>query len=79
LISDVATNLNSKRIVKSIINIIHELGMKVVAEYVEDKATYQVMILLGADYVQGHYIAEAMNLDFSALSPTSDPEEQCAI
>ncbi len=79
LIADIATNLNNKRIVKSIINIIHELGMKVVAEYVENKVTYQVIILLGADYVQGHYIAEAMNLDFTELSPKSDQEEQYAI
>ena len=79
LIADIATNLNNKRIVKSIINIIHELGMKVVAEYVENKVTYQVIVLLGADYVQGHYIAEATELDATVLSPKNDPQDRCAI
>jgi EAL domain-containing protein (putative c-di-GMP-specific phosphodiesterase class I) len=60
LVADITTNLNNKRIVKSIINIIHELGMKVVTEYIEDKETYQMVVLLGADYAQGHFIEKAI-------------------
>jgi len=63
LVADITTNLNNKRIVKSIINIIHELGMKVVTEYIEDKETYQMVVLLGADYAQGHYIEKATGID----------------
>jgi len=67
LVADITTNLNNKRIVKSIINIIHELGMKVVTEYVEDKETYQMVLLLGADYAQGHFIEKATGIDVKTL------------
>ena len=67
LVADITSNLNNKRIVKSIINIIHELGMKVVTEFVEDKETYQMVVLLGADYAQGHYIEKATGIDVKTL------------
>ena len=67
LVADITSNLNNKRIVKSIINIIHELGMKVVTEYIEDKETYQMVVLLGADYAQGHYIEKATGIDVNTL------------
>ncbi len=67
LVSDITTNLNNKRIVKSIINIIHELGMKVVTEYITDKETYQMVVLLGADYAQGHYIEKATGIDVKSV------------
>ena len=67
LVADITTNLNNKRIVKSIINIIHELGMKVVTEYIEDKETYQMVVLLGADYAQGHYIEKATGIDVKSV------------
>lgn len=67
LVADITTNLNNKRIVKSIINIIHELGMQVVTEYIEDKETYQMVVLLGADYAQGHYIEKATGIDVKSV------------
>ena len=72
LVADITTNLNNKRIVKSIINIIHELGMKVVTEYVEDKETYQMVLLLGADYAQGHFIEKATGIDVKTLLQRED-------
>ncbi len=67
LVADITSNLNNKRIVKSIINIMHDLGMKVVTEFVEDKETYQMIVLLGADYAQGHYIEKATGIDVKTL------------
>ncbi len=67
LVADITSNLNNKRIVKSIINVIHELGMKVVTEFVADKDIYQMVVLLGTDYAQGHYIEKATGIDASAL------------
>ncbi len=67
LVADITTNLNNKRIVKSIINIMHDLGMKVVTEFVEDKETYQTIVLLGADYAQGHFIEKATGIDVKTL------------
>ena len=63
LVADITSNLNHKRIVKSIINIMHDLGMKVVAEFIEDKETYQMIVLLGADYAQGHFVEKATGVD----------------
>ncbi len=63
LVSNINTNSDHKRIVKSIINIMHDLGMKVVAEYIESKEIYQTVVLLGADYAQGHFIEEAIGSD----------------
>ena len=74
LVSDITTNLNNKRIVKSIINIIHDLGMKVVTEFVEDREIYQMIVLLGADYAQGHFIEKATNLDVTALLQRGEEE-----
>ncbi len=67
LVADITTNLSHKRIVKSIINIIHDLGMKVVTEFVEDNETYQMVLLLGADYAQGHFIEKATGMDVKTL------------
>jgi len=67
LVADITTNLSHKRIVKSIINIIHDLGMKVVTEFVEDNETYQMVLLLGADYAQGHFIEKATGIDVKTL------------
>ncbi|MCJ7764962.1 MAG: EAL domain-containing protein, partial [Thiovulaceae bacterium] len=76
LIVNIATNLDNKRIVKSIINIIHELGMKAVAEFVEDRETYQEIVLLGADYAQGNFIEKPTNLDLTALLHKNDLKER---
>ncbi len=67
LVADITSNLNNKRIVKSIINIIHDLGMKVVTEFVQDKETYQMVVLLGTDYAQGHFIEKATGIDVKTL------------
>ena len=67
LVAGITKNLNNKRIVKSVINIIHELGMKVVTEFVEDKETYQMIVLLGADYAQGYFIEKASGVDVATL------------
>ena len=50
---------NKRRIIASIIDISHELGMQTVTEYVHSKALFDVVVALGTDYVQGTYIAPA--------------------
>ncbi|RUO77855.1 EAL domain-containing protein [Idiomarina seosinensis] len=54
---------NSRRsltIVKSTINLAHDLGLKTVAEGVEDKQTLDKLTELGCDRIQGFYIAKPM-------------------
>jgi EAL domain-containing protein (putative c-di-GMP-specific phosphodiesterase class I) len=53
-------NENDRIMVKSTIDLAHELGMKVVAEGVEDHRTLDLLRSLGCDYAQGYLIGKAM-------------------
>jgi len=44
-------------IVRSTINLSHTLGLEVVAEGVEDKEIYDMLIAMGCDFAQGHYLS----------------------
>jgi EAL domain-containing protein (putative c-di-GMP-specific phosphodiesterase class I) len=49
-----------KTIVKAALQMAHQLGMKVVAEGVEDQADWDLLHALGCDVAQGYYIAKPM-------------------
>ncbi len=57
-----ATRHKHDRIVDSMINMAHRLNLSVVAEGVEDLATYQRLQALGCDVIQGFLIGKAMPL-----------------
>ncbi len=44
-------------IVEAIVNLARNLGMKVIAEWVEDNATVETLTEIGVDYVQGFVVA----------------------
>ena len=44
-------------IVRSTISLAHELGLEVVAEGIEDKATWDLLALLGCDTAQGYFMS----------------------
>jgi diguanylate cyclase (GGDEF)-like protein len=48
-------------IVRSTIELSHNMGMKVIAEGVEDQATYERLIELGCDLAQGYYMGKPMS------------------
>lgn len=50
-------------IAKGIVDLAHNLGMRTVAEWVEDSATLETLIAIGIDYVQGYGIARPMAPD----------------
>lgn len=50
-------NRNTRAIVSSTIDLAHSLGMKVVAEGVESEKIFKVLLDLGCDKVQGHYLS----------------------
>ncbi len=56
-ILDLDTDIRTERIVRSIIDLAHSLGLTVVAEGVEDEAVGERLRSLGADYLQGYIIA----------------------
>ncbi len=52
-----AVDDNDSVIVRSTIDLAHNIGLAVVAEGVEDKATYDLLARLGCDVAQGYYIS----------------------
>ena len=57
-ITSLAGNESDAIMVRSTINLAHELGLKVVAEGIEDQATLDILRQLGCDYVQGYFISK---------------------
>ncbi|HEY9287351.1 MAG TPA: EAL domain-containing protein [Candidatus Dormibacteraeota bacterium] len=56
-VKDMATNWDGAAIVRSTIDLGHNLGLKVVAEGVEDEATANLLRQYGCDYLQGFHIS----------------------
>jgi EAL domain-containing protein (putative c-di-GMP-specific phosphodiesterase class I) len=54
---DMVTNRDGAAIVRSTIDLGHNLGLKVVAEGVEDEATEALLREYGCDFIQGFHIA----------------------
>jgi diguanylate cyclase (GGDEF)-like protein len=54
-------------LVKSIIDFAKEANIKVVAEYVINKEIYEMVKLLGVDYVQGYYFSIPQEMDKSII------------
>jgi diguanylate cyclase (GGDEF)-like protein len=59
-ISDLLTEPSDQTVVAAIIGLGHGLGMKIVAEGVEDKATLQRLTELGCDIAQGFYLSRPL-------------------
>ena len=66
-VRDMAADPMDYAIVEAINRIAHILGLKTVAEFVEDEATLTRLRALGVDYAQGYFIAKP-----EALIRTSD-------
>jgi diguanylate cyclase (GGDEF)-like protein/PAS domain S-box-containing protein len=62
-ISGLAGDKDDAALVRSIIEMAKSLGMKVVAEGVEDKETLDILASYGCDIVQGFYLANTMSVD----------------
>ena len=43
---------------KGMVNIVHDMDMKVVSEGVETREQYDAMVKLGIDYIQGYYFSK---------------------
>lgn len=59
-VSDMHKDTASLEIVRSTIQLAHALGMKVVAEGVEDEQTLNTLRTLGCNYAQGYFIGRPM-------------------
>lgn len=56
-ICEMTKNIGDEVIVRSTIQLAHNLGLDVVAEGVDDKATWNKLGSMGCDIIQGHYIS----------------------
>lgn len=66
-IRDLPKSPTDLAMVKSMHQIAHALGLKTIAEYVENPATLAMLERIGVDYAQGHAIEPAIALDALAL------------
>ena len=67
LVKFITTDNNSRVITKTIINFASSLGLKTIAEFVEDKDALEMLKKMGVDYIQGYYIGkpqEGLNRDW---------------
>ena len=55
------TNAEDRTIVRSVIELGHNLDYRVTAEGVEDAPSLALLQDFGCDYVQGHYVSEAIS------------------
>ncbi len=62
-VSDLLTNARSEALVRALVQIANELGLKTVAEYVETEAVAARLWHLGVQYAQGHLYGRAQPLE----------------
>ncbi len=56
-VGDMASEEGARAIVRAVIDLADDLGLRVVAEGVEDLATWEVLAALGCDAAQGYYFS----------------------
>jgi EAL domain-containing protein (putative c-di-GMP-specific phosphodiesterase class I) len=59
-VMDMLASAEARTIVRSTIDLAHNLGMQAVAEGVEDEATLHQLVALGCDAAQGYFVARPM-------------------
>lgn len=66
-VKDIVNNKADIAIVKSMNEIAHSLGLKTIAEYVENKETLEILKGIGVDYAQGYGIQKPIPLEEIAI------------
>jgi EAL domain-containing protein (putative c-di-GMP-specific phosphodiesterase class I) len=57
LVGPMAADPNARAIVRSVIDLAHNLDLRTVAEGVEDDRTLELLTDLGCDFIQGHHLS----------------------
>ena len=72
-VTTLADSQSDTILVRSSIDLAHELGLQVVAEGIEDEPTLEVLRALGCDYAQGYFISKPVPADelFALVSNAS--------
>jgi len=75
-VRDMLNNTQDQRIVRSIIDLAHNLGVAVVAEGVENRQTLEQLGAWGCDMAQGYFISPPLTIaEFDALLQAHRPTE----
>jgi EAL domain-containing protein (putative c-di-GMP-specific phosphodiesterase class I) len=56
-VSQITTSISDAVIVRATVDLGRNLGLRVVAEGVEDSATWQALNAMGCDAIQGYYVS----------------------
>jgi diguanylate cyclase (GGDEF)-like protein/PAS domain S-box-containing protein len=59
-VRDMTSDKNDFTIVRSTIELAHDLGLRVIAEGVEDQATWDLLVKLGCDLAQGYHMSRPL-------------------
>ena len=62
-VSDMLQQKSSHAMVKSITEIAHCMGKKVIAEFVENEAILSALRSLGVDFAQGYHVGRPLSLN----------------
>ncbi|NOX07967.1 MAG: bifunctional diguanylate cyclase/phosphodiesterase [Gammaproteobacteria bacterium] len=62
-IMDMINNENDAIIVKATLDMAHAMGLRVVAEGVEDEETLELLIILGCEIIQGYFFSKPIPID----------------
>ena len=72
---DMLANANDGHITQSVIDLGHNLGLEVVAEGVEDQGTWERLVAMGCDQVQGYYLSHPIPASELTSWLTDSPPE----
>jgi diguanylate cyclase (GGDEF)-like protein len=74
-VRDMQLNENDFAIVRSTVELAHQLGLRVVAEGVEDRATWDSLVALRCDTAQGYFMSRPLTADdFTRWLRQASPE-----
>jgi EAL domain-containing protein (putative c-di-GMP-specific phosphodiesterase class I) len=62
-VTTLASGESDAIMVRSTVNLAHDLGFEVVAEGIEDRATLDALNQMGCDYAQGYFISKPIAPD----------------
>jgi diguanylate cyclase len=62
-VRDMTADESDAVIVSAVVDLGHRLGLQVVAEGVENRATLEALTRLGCDFVQGYYVSRPLPVD----------------
>lgn len=57
------SNPKAKLVVESTLSMVHEMGLKMVAEGIENRYMLETFVKLGIDYIQGYYFSKPLSGD----------------